>query len=272
MGNERVHATEDQARELAESSREATWAGRSFVKELFLGKFRFDWIDPFPEQRDRPEFRAFYDKLDTWLTETYDDRLVDRTGEIPEPWIDALAEMGAFGMKIPTEYGGLGLNQYEYGLCLERLGEEDGNLVALLSAHQSIGVPTPVKLFGTKEQKERFLPRCARGEVTAFALTEPDVGSDPARLATTLTLSEDGSHYIMSGEKLWITNGTIAACCGKWVESVLPLPPVWQSIVVRIPIRCSGIDEVLKAIREAIAVQIRSRTDFLDSKVDGRHG
>ena len=210
MAQARVHATEDQARELAESSRETTWAGRSFMKELFLGKLRFDWIDPFPEQPERPEFRAFYDKLDAFLETTWNDRLVDRTGELPQPWLDELAEMGAFGMKIPVEYGGLGLNQFEYGLILERLGEVDGNLVALLSAHQSIGVPTPVKLFGTDDQKKRFLPRCARGEVTAFALTEADVGSDPARLATTLTRTEAGEHYILDGEKLWITNGTIA--------------------------------------------------------------
>lgn len=210
MTKPRVHATEDQARELAESSRETSWNGRSFMGELFLGNFHFDWIDPFPAQRERPEFKAFYDKLDAFLVDTYDELLVDRTGEIPQAWLDELAEMGAFGMKIDVKYGGLGLSQYEYGLCLERLGEVDANLIALLSAHQSIGVPTPVKLFGTDEQKTRFLPRCAQGEITAFALTEADVGSDPARLATTLTLSEDGTHYILDGEKLWITNGTIA--------------------------------------------------------------
>ncbi|MCO4744787.1 MAG: acyl-CoA dehydrogenase family protein [Proteobacteria bacterium] len=208
--SERVHATEDQSRALTEASRETTWAGRSFMGEMFLGNFRFDWIDPFPQQRERPAFRAFYDKLDAFLENTYDELQVDRDGVIPQAWLDALAEMGAMGMKIPVEYGGLGLSQYEYGLCLERMGEVDGNLIALLSAHQSIGVPTPVKLFGTAEQKAEFLPRCAAGELTAFALTEEDVGSDPARLATTLTRTDDGEHYILSGRKLWITNGTIA--------------------------------------------------------------
>jgi alkylation response protein AidB-like acyl-CoA dehydrogenase len=87
---------------------------------------------------------------------------------------------------------------------------QDGNLTALLSAAQSIGVPTPLKLFGTPEQKKRLLPRCAKGAISAFALTETNVGSDPAAMTTTAKLSEDGTHYILNGEKLWCTNGTIA--------------------------------------------------------------
>jgi alkylation response protein AidB-like acyl-CoA dehydrogenase len=86
----------------------------------------------------------------------------------------------------------------------------DGNLTALLSAAQSIGVPQPLKMFGTPEQKERYLPRLAKGAISAFALTESNVGSDPAAMQTTAVLSEDGSHYVLNGEKLWCTNGTIA--------------------------------------------------------------
>ena len=98
----------------------------------------------------------------------------------------------------------------EYSKLMELLGSVDGNVEALLSAHQSIGVPQPLLYFGTEEQKRRFLPRCAAGEISAFALTEDDVGSDPARLATTAELSADGTHYVLNGSKLWCTNGTLA--------------------------------------------------------------
>ena len=101
------------------------------------------------------------------------------TGEYPTQVIDGLRELGAFGMKIPKEYGGLGLNQLEYSRAIEICGRYDGNIVALLSAHQSIGVPQPLKLFGTEEQKKRYLPRCAAGAISAFALTETEVGCDP---------------------------------------------------------------------------------------------
>jgi alkylation response protein AidB-like acyl-CoA dehydrogenase len=112
-------------------------------------------------------------------------------------------------MKTPTEYSGLDLTQREYGEAMKRITSRDGNLVVLLSAHQSIGVPQPLKLFGTKEQKAKYLPRLARGEISAFALTEPQVGSDPSNLATTATRAADGS-YVLDGEKLWCTNGTVA--------------------------------------------------------------
>jgi hypothetical protein len=93
---------------------------------------------------------------------------------------------------------------------MELVGSYDGNVIALISAHQAIGVPQPVKLFGTEAQKKKFLPRCAKGAISAFALTEPAVGSDPARLATIAEPSEDGTHYVLNGQKLWCTNGTLA--------------------------------------------------------------
>ena len=113
-------------------------------------------------------------------------------------------------MKIPREYGGLGLSMAYYGKALMLIGSVHPSLGALVSAHQSIGVPEPVKMFGTEEQKQRFLPRCAEGAITAFLLTEPDVGSDPARMASTATLTEDGTAYLLDGVKLWTTNGVIA--------------------------------------------------------------
>ena len=93
---------------------------------------------------------------------------------------------------------------------LQLIASHDANLVALLSAHQSIGVPQPVKMFGSEAQKRKYLPKCAAGAVSAFALTEPNVGSDPAKLATTAVESEDGQAYILNGTKLWCTDGTIA--------------------------------------------------------------
>ncbi|MCG8461393.1 MAG: acyl-CoA dehydrogenase family protein, partial [Holophagales bacterium] len=176
-----------------------------------LGNFRSDLLHPFPlAEEERPEFAAFYSAMEELLREHVDSDEIDATGEYPEDVIDSLRKLGAFGMKIPKEYGGLGFDQVEYGKVMEMLGASDGNLCALLSAHQSIGVPQPLKLFGSKEQKQKYLPRCARGEISAFALTEAEVGSDPARMTTTYELSEDGQHYILNGLKLWCTNGTLA--------------------------------------------------------------
>src|SRR6202008_300100 len=109
--------------------------------------------------------------------------------------------MGAFGIKIPTAYGGLGFSQVNYGRAAMLLGSWDANLTALVSAHQSIGVPQPLLLFGTEEQKKNYLPRVARKEISAFALTETDAGSDPANMSLNAELSEDGTAFIMNGEK-----------------------------------------------------------------------
>ncbi len=203
--------SERESLQVAEAARQAEWKEPSFLREMFLGNFRLHLIKPASkEQPERPEFARFYEGLKAFLRDQVDPVAIDATGEYPREVIEGLARLGAFGMKIPAEYGGLGLTQAEYSKVMELLGSYDGNVVALVSAHQSIGVPQPIKLFGTPEQKTRFLPRCAAGAVSAFALTEVGVGSDPARLATTAELSPDGTHYVLNGEKLWCTNGTIA--------------------------------------------------------------
>jgi alkylation response protein AidB-like acyl-CoA dehydrogenase len=204
-------ATEKEARDVAESARETEWQHPSFVRELFLGRFSLDLIHPHPQSDPAEEARAkpFMDKLRAFM-ERVDSEEIDRTGEIPESLVQELREMGAFGIKIPTEYGGLGLSQTSYIRAMEMVTSKDGSLTALLSASQSIGVPQPLKLFGTPEQKKRFFPRLAKGGISAFALTEVDAGSDPANLRTTATPTPDGSHYIINGEKLWCTNGTRA--------------------------------------------------------------
>jgi len=207
MANAPHHATADEARELAESSRDS-WAGRSIMKDIFLGRLHVDWIADVPETPVSDEFQAWYARFEAFL-KTVDSARIDAEGEIPEPVVQGLRDLGAFGMKIPKAYGGLGFTIGEYTRALELGACYDGNIMALLSAHQSIGVPNPVGMFGTEDQKQRFLPRCAAGAISAFALTEPDVGSDPARLATTAERTEDGD-YVISGTKLWITNGTRA--------------------------------------------------------------
>lgn len=205
------YVTEEESRRVAEAARETKWEKPGFLRELFLGKLRLDHVHPFPGLKgiQRPEFQEFYLKMKELLEET-DSDAIDRNGKIPREVISRLARMGAFGMKIEKKYDGLEFTQAEYNEVMKLLGSHDGNIVALLSAHQSIGVPQPLKMFGSEEQKQKYLPRIAKGAVTAFALTEPDVGSDPAKLSTSVEESEDGKYYILNGEKLWCTNGTIA--------------------------------------------------------------
>jgi alkylation response protein AidB-like acyl-CoA dehydrogenase len=202
--------SEQESLQVAEASREAEWRRPSFLRELFLGRFRLDLIHPFPEAPARPEFAAFYDKLKMFLEENVNPAAIDKSGEYPPKVVEGLKKLGAFGMKIPREYGGLGFTQTEYDTAMKLLGATDGNVTALLSAHQSIGVPQPIKIFGTPEQKKNFLPRCAAGAISAFALTEPEVGSDPSALKTTAELTPEKDAYILNGEKLWTTNGTFA--------------------------------------------------------------
>ncbi len=201
-----------QALEVAEAAREQTWQHPSFVGELFLGRFRDELILPYPLQGD--EDRATGDEYIARMREVLKDRIdadkIDEDGEIPDEAIEALAELGAFGIKIPKEYGGVGLSQMNYSRSMMLVASHCGNTGALLSAHQSIGLPQPLKLFGTKEQKEKYYPRLAGGEISAFALTETEVGSDPANMSTKAKLSEDGTHFVLNGEKLWCTNGTRA--------------------------------------------------------------
>jgi hypothetical protein len=201
--------SEEESRRLAEESREQEWAGRGFLRELFLGNLMLDVVHPFPVQGpDRPEFARFYAALEDILRTKVDPVAIDETGEYPAEAVDALRGLGAFGMKIPPEYGGLGFTVSEYTKAMQMVGSYDGNIAALLSAHQSIGVPQPLKLFGTPAQKKKYLPRCAAGAISAFALTEPHVGSDPASLST--TAERQGDVYVLNGEKLWCTNGTLA--------------------------------------------------------------
>lgn len=195
----------------AETARESA-ALPSFAAGLFVGRFDWHLVAPFPAQSEAARARggAFLASLAAFAREHVDGDAIDRDGEIPAGVIDGLRALGAFGIKIPQEYGGLGLTQTDYTRAAMLLGSVCANTTALVSAHQSIGVPTPLKLFGTEEQKRRFLPRLARGELSAFALTEEDAGSDPARMQTRAVPSPDGRGWILTGRKLWATNATRA--------------------------------------------------------------
>lgn len=208
----KMNAGERAALEMAEAARDETSKKLSFAASFFMGAPDFERLLPFPTQsaEDREKGDQFIRKLRQFLLEHADPDAIDREGEIPDEVLAGLRKLGAFGIKIPKELGGLGLSQTNYSRAAMELGGYDANLTALLSAHQSIGVPQPLIMFGTEEQKKRFLPRCAAGEISAFALTEPDVGSDPAKMKTSAVLSEDGENYILNGEKLWCTNGVRA--------------------------------------------------------------
>ncbi len=209
MSQELNNKAKQEAMELAEASRETEWKFPSFTAEMFRGKFRWDLMHPYPEQD--PADKQVGDELIEKIREVFDKHLdpieIDRTGEYPREALDGMAEIGLFGMKIPKKYGGLGLSQTNYGRVLSFIGSYCQSTVTWVSAHQSIGVPQPLKLFGTEEQKQKYLPRFAKGEISAFALTEPQVGSDPAKMGMTATPSEDGSYYLLNGRKLWCTNG-----------------------------------------------------------------
>ncbi|WP_329172779.1 acyl-CoA dehydrogenase family protein [Streptomyces decoyicus] len=204
------NVSEREARQVAEAAREQDWRKPSFAKELFLGRFRLDLIHPHPTPAvdDVRRGEKFLATLRAFCEMEIDGARIEREGQIPDETVNGLKELGAFGMKIDPKYGGLGLTQVYYNRALALVGTASPAIGALLSAHQSIGVPQPLKLFGTKEQKETFLPRCARTDISAFLLTEPDVGSDPARLATLAV--PDGTDYVLDGVKLWTTNGVVA--------------------------------------------------------------
>lgn len=200
------------AMEVAEESRQTTWEHPSFAGELFMGRFRDELVSPYPVQGDddRRVGDDLLARLQAFLAKEVDAEAIDRDQEIPAHVIKGLAELGLFGMKIPKEYGGLGLSQVNYNRAIALVASHCGSTAVWLSAHQSIGVPQPLKLFGTPEQKHEWLPKFAKGAISAFALTEPDAGSDPAKMSTTATPTEDGSAYLLNGVKLWCTNGLVA--------------------------------------------------------------
>ena len=249
--------SEREARQVAEDARESDWRKPSFAKELFLGRFRLDLIHPhpLPEPEAVRKGEAFLGRLRDFLLAEVDGAAIEREARIPDEVIRGLKELGALGMKIDEAYGGLGLTQVYYNKALALAGTASPAVGALLSAHQSIGVPQPLKMFGTKEQKEAFLPRCARTDISAFLLTEPDVGSDPARLGTTAV--PDGDDYVLDGVKLWTTNGVVADLLV--VMARVPARPAGEGESEGTEGRRGGISAfVVEAASEGVTVENRN--------------
>ncbi|MBI4354377.1 MAG: acyl-CoA dehydrogenase family protein, partial [Candidatus Omnitrophica bacterium] len=198
--------------EVAEAARETEWHAPSFLAELFMGRLNTRLVFPYPEQdeQDRRAGDEYLKRVEDFLRCQVDPDAIDRTKEMPPHVIEGLVRLGCFGMKIPKDYGGLGLSQINYNRVISLVASYCGSTAVWLSAHQSIGAPQPLKLFGTEEQKRRYLPRLAAGAISAFALTELGVGSDPANMETTATPIEDGAAYLLNGQKLWCTNGPVA--------------------------------------------------------------
>ena len=204
------NVSERESRQVAEAAREREWRLPSFGRELYLGDFRLDLIHPQPplEREAVERGERFLDRLRSFLEERVDPAAIERDAKVPDEVVEGLKGLGAMGMKVPERYGGLGLTQVYYNRALTLGASCHPAISTLLSAHQSIGVAEPLLLFGSEEQKREWLPRVSSTHISAFLLTEPDVGSDPAGLATTATPTGDG--YRISGRKLWATNGVIA--------------------------------------------------------------
>lgn len=201
-----------EALEIAEAARPKEWYHPSFASQLFMGKFNSKMVFPFPEQpeEDKKIGDAFIEKLSNYLKQNIDPDEVDSSCTIPQKVIDELFKMGVFAMKIPKKYGGLGFSQVNYNRVMIMIASYCGGTAVMVSAHQSIGVPQPLMMFGTEEQKKKFLPRFREHAISAFALTESGAGSDPANMSTKAIPTADGKHYIINGLKLWCTNGPIA--------------------------------------------------------------
>lgn len=206
---------------VAEAARDKTpYTG--FISGLFEADLRLSLFFNHARKDLLPSEKSFCRNIRRVLEETVDPEMIDQTGEIPEKTLEALRAIGAFGIKIPEQYGGKGLSQSAYHKVAELLGSRDASLTVLLSAHNSIGAPEPLKQFGTKEQKKKFLPRIAAGEITGFALTELEVGCDISKVSTYAVRVKHGIKtigYRITGEKCFITNAPSAN--GRFLASLL---------------------------------------------------
>jgi acyl-CoA dehydrogenase family protein 9 len=181
-----------------------------FAKGLFFGKYLHDGLLPYPDIAADERASELASKLKQYLHEHVDPAAIDRSAEIPLEVIAGLGQLGILGACLPASCGGLELSQTSYCRLLEVLGGHCGSTALFVNAHHSIG-PRALVLFGTPEQKSKWLPKLATGEwISAFALTEPEAGSDAANVQSTATPTADGSGYTIDGEKRWITNGGIA--------------------------------------------------------------
>lgn len=184
----------------------------SFTKHAFIGELREDLIFPFPKlsAEDAETQRAILDAFRAFAREKVDRQKHDHEGKFGEGVREGMAELGLMGLNIPEAYGGFGASAKVFTKIFGEIGATDGALAVYFGAHQSIGCKG-ITLFGTEDQKQRWLPRCASGEcIAAFCLTEPGSGSDAQAMKSMATLSADGSHYVLNGQKIWISNAGFA--------------------------------------------------------------
>jgi alkylation response protein AidB-like acyl-CoA dehydrogenase len=186
-------------------------SGLSFMAGLYDGRPDFDLLLP-PEEpaEERAAGEAYCRTIQSYLTTHVDPAEIERTAKIPDYVLKGLLKLGAFGMKIPKEYGGLGFSYKNYGRVLTLISSWSNILALTVAVPQSIGIAMPILLFGNEQQKRTYLPRVAQEDISAFALTEPITGSDAANIMTEAVLDANGQTFVVNGEKLWCTNGTIA--------------------------------------------------------------
>jgi len=183
-----------------------------FVKGLFQGHFVSDWVMPYPRipAAQQTELNRTLKDLREFVDAKLDAVAIDRNADIPREVIDGLGRVGVLGMTAPAEYGGSGFTQMANCRILEEIGRRCASTSVFVNAHHSIGIRA-LLLFGTHEQKQKWLPKLVTGEqLGAFALTEKEAGSDAANVQMTATPGADGSHFILNGEKRYITNAAIA--------------------------------------------------------------
>ena len=186
-------------------------SGDSFMSGLFLGRPDFKLLLPPDEPpEEKAEGLAYCEKIEAFLKEHVDPDEIERTAKIPEHVLKGLLDLGAFGMKIPKKYGGLGFSHTNYGRVLTVIASWNNILSLTVAVPQSIGIGMPILMYGNEEQKQEYLPLVARKEITAFALTEPETGSDAANVQTEAVINSDGESFVINGEKLWCTNSPIA--------------------------------------------------------------
>jgi alkylation response protein AidB-like acyl-CoA dehydrogenase len=196
--------------ERIEEARER-FVGPSFMAGLYDGHPDFNLLLPPPEPpEERAAGEAFCKQVEAFLIRHVDPEQIERQAKIPEEVIQGLFKLGAFAMKIPKEYGGLGFSYKNYGRVLMLIASWSNILSLTVAVPQSIGIAMPILLFGNDDQKKKYLPLVAREAISAFALTEPMTGSDAANVQTEAVLDAAGAHFVVNGEKLWCTNGPIA--------------------------------------------------------------
>jgi len=186
-------------------------SGHSFMAGLFAGQPDFSLLlTPEEPPEQKAAWELYRPQLETFLTTHVDPDEIERTAKIPASVLKGLFALGAFGMKIPKEYGGLGFSYTNYGRALMLIAGWSNILALTVAVPQSIGIAMPLLLFGNEEQKRTYLPIVAREAISAFALTESITGSDAANIGTEAVLDSHGAAFVVNGEKLWCTNGSIA--------------------------------------------------------------